>query len=378
MITIRTLAALIALMSAVSTANTQNPRVFPRSFAKKHGSGIWLGLYEKTSQAQNLPTVDQVFFATGPGDGGPVGSLAFRPVPADNRLANFASPQFFVDLELFMGHSTQTVGREHYDIRKNRGNDFTNVVSRKKIRFPPLAAQRGSHVRPFHFIIPFDRKFVLKPSSVGMFELHLHSSTLSLTRNQAVTGGAILDSGGVGPSSTDPRYLIKNFGRSCPQLIDNRLLLFGPVAMGSTLLVIKLPEGVRLRNRFSVAYMGFSKSAWQNLPLPFDLTPFGAPGCQLLISMDFPLQLRWNIKLDDMTLWRVAVPVIPALTGKKIFFQAIKFRANNTLGIGVSQGIEAIIGPVFPSVMSSAHVRRQTMPYDADNASWGGPIFELR
>jgi hypothetical protein len=46
----------------------------------------------------------------------------------------------------------------------------------------------------------------------------------------------------------------------------------------------KVDLGQAVPSSVSLLFFGLSDSNWNGLPLPFDLTPFGAPGCRVLAA----------------------------------------------------------------------------------------------
>jgi hypothetical protein len=88
---------------------------------------------------------------------------------------------------------------------------------------------------------------------------------------------------------------------------------------------------------------GFSRTSWGSVPLPLDLTRYGMPGCQLLVSPDtsgIPLRVT-----NNEALWAVKIPAVPILSGLSFYLQgyASDPRAN-AWGVVVSNGYEARLG----------------------------------
>lgn len=88
---------------------------------------------------------------------------------------------------------------------------------------------------------------------------------------------------------------------------------------------------------------GVSKKTWGPIPLPLDLKPAGAPGCQLLVSMDI---LAFVI-LDAQGTANLSFPIPNQLSLVKKSFhnQAVCLDTKaNTLGLTLSNGGTALIG----------------------------------
>ena len=94
-------------------------------------------------------------------------------------------------------------------------------------------------------------------------------------------------------------------------------------------------------NSAALLLIGFSRTNWLLLPLPFDLNPTW-PGCTLLVSADFLLQLLTsgsgtaNVPLP--------VPLVPELIGHHLFFQYMTLDPAATGGLTFTNGGEATIG----------------------------------
>jgi hypothetical protein len=68
--------------------------------------------------------------------------------------------------------------------------------------------------------------------------------------------------------------------------------------------------------------MGVSRSSWLGLPLPFDLTPAGIPGCLLHQSADVTIALGAP-NGTGLVPWPIAIPNNPLLLGSELYFQAL-------------------------------------------------------
>jgi hypothetical protein len=68
--------------------------------------------------------------------------------------------------------------------------------------------------------------------------------------------------------------------------------------------------------------MGVSRSTWLGLPLPFELTPAGIPGCLLHQSADVTIALGAPAG-TGLVPWPIAIPNNPLLLGSELYFQAL-------------------------------------------------------
>ncbi|MFN6146384.1 MAG: lectin-like protein [Planctomycetota bacterium] len=72
----------------------------------------------------------------------------------------------------------------------------------------------------------------------------------------------------------------------------------------------------------AIGAMGVSRTSWLGLPLPFELTPAGIPGCQLHQSAEVTLALTAP-NGTGLVPWPIAIPTSPQLVGAEIFLQAL-------------------------------------------------------
>lgn len=101
--------------------------------------------------------------------------------------------------------------------------------------------------------------------------------------------------------------------------------------------VTKLPASAA-----GALYLGTSDKVFNSIPLPWDLTPYGMPGCSALVSL--------NIALPFQAKAGVATPSLPipsnrSLITYSIYLQALSIDPSaNALGVTVSNGAGARIG----------------------------------
>jgi hypothetical protein len=72
----------------------------------------------------------------------------------------------------------------------------------------------------------------------------------------------------------------------------------------------------------AIGAMGVSRTSWLGLPLPFELTPAGIPGCQLHQSAEVTLALTAPGG-TGLVPWPIAIPASPPLVGSELYFQAL-------------------------------------------------------
>lgn len=88
--------------------------------------------------------------------------------------------------------------------------------------------------------------------------------------------------------------------------------------------------------------LGTSRSAWSGIPLPFDLTSSGMPGCQLLTGMTLAFPV---VNLGGRATWSATLPGNQSLVGGQLYSQAVVVdRAANAGGLSWSNGGEGRFG----------------------------------
>jgi hypothetical protein len=94
-----------------------------------------------------------------------------------------------------------------------------------------------------------------------------------------------------------------------------------------------------------LGYIGTTGDTWGGLQLPFDLTPFGAPGCALATSVDLSLPLIEN---NGAYTWpSVPIPNDPRLIGGNFYEQGLFIDLTaNALGIVMGWSSKWTIGGV--------------------------------
>ena len=164
----------------------------------------------------------------------------------------------------------------------------------------------------------------------------------------ASTGNYILNTG-----STDAMFVPSSFTQqpastnACPGSNGNRPIMASASgerpALGSNY-VLRVERA--LANTIVVPMFGLSNTvANGNLPLPFDLTVLGAPGCFLRVDPAITFGLVTDA--GGFAFLDLAFPANPALRGATFFGQALCFDpavAGNTLQLTVSNDSRIVVG----------------------------------
>lgn len=132
------------------------------------------------------------------------------------------------------------------------------------------------------------------------------------------------------------------FGFGCPT--TGGLLQLAPVSL--PYLGVEFVQRITGAPTFPVigaVLFGFSDTNWNGVPLPLDLTPFGAPFCSALVGDEIVLS---GILIDGTGTLGLTLPVLPELVGQLVFTQALVLDPllPNPLQIGLSGGWRFAIG----------------------------------
>jgi hypothetical protein len=152
-------------------------------------------------------------------------------------------------------------------------------------------------------------------------------------RNNAISG--VMYSARLTVSPCDWLY----YGEPCGSNVPNTFLVAAP-SIGNTVDYKIRGDGMSMpRPTLCLCVVGLSDDVGPGgLPLPLDLSPFGAPGCQLLASLDLQLFLVTDASGNaDMSF---PIPPNPAFAGWPLRFQTLVLDGvSNPLGLSASRGI---------------------------------------
>lgn len=202
---------------------------------------------------------------------------------------------------------------------------WTNVMTPVLVNFPDLARGTGPTAN-FDLQFMLDRPFLYTGGSLGIG--HYAYET---------TGGTVtyVMDAEVGANSTGSADRISATTLGCPAG-ENRCEAFAPNP-GAGNLEFYL-YGAK-PNALATAYLGTNTSTWLGVPLPLDLAPLGAAGCELLVSVHAVLPLFSWLGERSVT-W--AVPNQPALVGVHFYNQAVTL--GGWSGLVVTNGGHGRIG----------------------------------
>jgi hypothetical protein len=249
----------------------------------------------------------------------------------------------------------------------NHGPDMTMVMDKVAVNWPgystPLSPQ------PFNVVFPFTAPFSYQGKAFVVDVENFKDGTgkyFHFYNIDAVTGS--------GTYTVDYGRATR-FGKSCPHsstaarrfgLSTYKIHRHGPLYMYAKSQVDKqqLP---------GLCFHGISKTGWAGLPLPFDLTHLGGPGCSLYTDMVIsftsftdPASSRGHIAFDMGT-----VPQLASLPGAIIYSQAaVVDLGYNSLGMRMSDCVESKVGKGFAGAIDGftfyAYEDSATTAYQVD------------
>lgn len=134
------------------------------------------------------------------------------------------------------------------------------------------------------------------------------------------------------------------FGAGCPGSAGMPQLqpLAGSLPWIGSTLQIDLQNLPWLIFRAPFGLAGFSNTQWGSIPLPFDLTPIGMPGCQAFVDGQNIVPLVNNFGLAR---WSIPIPYSPYLVGVDLYLQGLLVDPGvNAFGMVDSNALACRIG----------------------------------
>ena len=139
-----------------------------------------------------------------------------------------------------------------------------------------------------------------------------------------------------------PECCFETFGQGCAGTVATpRLdLADGELPWAGDLLTVELTDLPPSGSAFGL--LGFSRTRFGQLVLPFDLGVIGMPGCLLYCGGDIGVSFA---NLGGRAAWPIAIPTDPAALGTVFYVQgAVVDPGANLLGVVVTNAGEARIG----------------------------------
>jgi len=258
-----------------------------------------------------------------------------------------------LDMELRFGYSAKSPALMSTVFAENIASPLQVVVSRRSVNLPALPGAGGFVVR-----FPFDAPFQYAGSGNLLVEAIVYANDngnqpfyydLSLafstqvsyvstyTSPQAASGVRYLNQG-LWTAIDYSQATFTRFGNGCPgegayiPMISN----VGFPRIGQ-IFQVHVTNIIGSRNTWLV--LGRSKNAWGPVPLPFDLTSFGATGCTLYTDIVFmyPVLSSGGLSGTGYAYTGIYVPAFSGFVGAELLFQwLIHAPGANPLGLALS------------------------------------------
>jgi len=305
-------AAVVLAMAAAVRLDAQSGVVVPPAFAAVEATGSTNVPFGRLGPMRAQMAYDGTLFA------GPmvVSALGMR---LDGGAAVAGKE---VELEIRLSTMPWGVANVRSTFLVNRGADERVVFDRKRVQLPAVAAP-GTPAA-FALQLALDRTFSYDPA-VGplLVELIVHDQP-------------------PGAYSLDATYLC-----------SSPFVPFGPTGCGpgGSPLEVAVPTAqvlwgqslhVEIRQASPGVATGLAlgtieSGTWLGVPIPLDLSPFGAPQCH--ISIDLLVILPGIADGNGVASYSLSVPPVPALQNEWLRFQGLAMDpAANSLGVILSQG----------------------------------------
>ncbi|MCB9920403.1 MAG: S8/S53 family peptidase [Planctomycetes bacterium] len=278
----------------------------------------------------------------------------------DGVVAN--PPGGSVEIQIRMGYTTRTINTLSSTFANNFTSGWTTVLPRQWITLPPVPAAPNTNPASFLFTIPFDNVFSYTPQvgrnvliEFSVFNNEIRDCGVTTANPGEARRSYWVDS--VMNGNTAIVYGSTTFGTGSIGVGRGSVLRLEHVdGTGATprLSTIGWPGVGRpvtffgeqcLQNSGVLLNLGLSRTMSGTTPLPFDMTPLGAPGCFVLASNEASLFLVADSVGRVRNTWNI--PNSPSNLGVKVFAQIGSFDIGaNSFGMAVSHALELTIGDV--------------------------------
>jgi hypothetical protein len=251
-------------------------------------------------------------------------------------------------LEVWLSHTGVSAAAPHFEFARNRGKDH-RLVFQGEVRFPacpPAPSSPAPWAAPFAVTLPFSTPF---PYLGGTLCLE------TVTARVREAGGALLPAPWwtIDAVTSDPAGTVSLFGTSCipgmgalPAGVDPATASLGATAV----FFLRGPK----RTGLAVCAVGTNDRTFSGLPLPFDLSRFGATGCALYTDWVWTKGAAVSAPPGGQTGYagcELELPADPSLLGASMFGQWLFLDPTaNPLGFTLSNGVKATLGAAAPQL----------------------------
>ena len=275
-------------------------------------------------------------------------ALRFRTTSIWRTVKNY-----WIELEVKMGLSKNSPAAVSSTFASNIEGSLVTVIAKKKINLPDVL---GPNTSPFVWgvRIPLDKPYTYK-AKAGKHLL------VDFVRSNSSTGSFPADyfadavSDKIGNSLSRIWSIVLNSNTGSTDIGYGTVLGFdttSSVNISPEISSTSSPEiGIPLKVNFALAKsqtpvllsMSLSNTKWNGIPLPFDLTPFGAKGCKLLAGLD--LVFVGTSSKTGSGSFSFPIPRDKTLIQLNTYFQSLVIDPGaNGLGLAFSNGLNVRLG----------------------------------
>jgi major intracellular serine protease len=319
------------------------PVTVPGPFVKKFGGStdsMPLGfLNHRLMEIFDASATPSTFTAT---------ALRFRSTTIWRSVTNY-----WVELEVKMGLSKNSPAFISSTFASNIDGSLVTVIKKKKINLPDV---KGPNSSPFVWgvRIPLDQPythkakagkhllvdFVRSNSSSGSFPADYFSDAANDQAGKTISRVWSLTLNST-TGSTDVGYgTILGFDTTGAANISPEISSTSTPEIG---LPLKIDFALAKSQTPVLLSLSLSNSKWNGIPLPLDLTPFGASGCKLLAGLDIIFVGTAN-KTGSGS-FSFPIPLDKTLIQLNTYFQSLVIDPGaNNLGLAFSNGINVRFG----------------------------------
>jgi hypothetical protein len=256
---------------------------------------------------------------------------------------------FTVDMEIQVGYTTKTPATMSTTFAANfdAGTPVV-VVPRAQIVFPDQPSTGPTDPSDFFLTIPFNNTFDWGPSPGMNFLVQV---TVFGNSNGGNPWGYAFDA-----TSGTARLYGSPANASSGVLDSNYGLVMGLRELSHTAVPVlystnepQIGDTCRIRLAQAraaspaLSCLGFSNTAWNGIPLPFDLAPLGAPGCRVLISVTDARPVTTNAQ--GAASFTYSIPNDIYLLRLAFYNQfVVADPGANSLGLALTNGGVGVIG----------------------------------
>ncbi len=331
----RTLLATLILAGALGAQSTV---VVPAGFANKEGGSYhWVVGYYQVARLQQIYAKSAM----------PANSIvikAFKFRRDGTSSSTFQAHSY--DYDVYMSNRTVDPPSScGFGWNQNHGPDLTKVIAKKTVSWP-AEPKPATPPAPFKILFPLDKPFPYKGKAFVIEFKTVPPSTVKTYYYRWYNDAQYY------PTSAGWGYYKtvspKNIGKSCrPKGASSDPSNYGYYPYPGSPFWFYSYWRISKAGIPAIIFIGSTDKKWGNINLPFDLTPLGAPGCNVYVDMVLAYASKTNSSgRADFKLG--AIPLDPTLSGQVFYNQQFAFDPSfNAMGMVSTYGRKYTVGTGF-------------------------------